>query len=37
LSASAQSKPNTQEKYQDAGTSIEDANADTMHTSGVET
>jgi hypothetical protein len=30
-------KPHTQEKYQDAGTSFEDANADTVHTSGVET
>ncbi len=30
-------KPHTQEKHQDAGTSMEDANADTVHTGGVET
>jgi hypothetical protein len=29
-------KPHTQEKSQDAATSIEDANADTMHIGGVE-
>jgi hypothetical protein len=29
-------KPHTQEKYQDAATSMEDAITDTVHTSGVE-
>ncbi len=31
------SKPHTQEKSKDAGTSMEDAITDTVHTSGVET